>query len=85
MGYQFHRQVPMLSYVVDFYCHELMLAIEVDGLSHDSPEAKIYDLDRQGRLEANGVRFLRFRNEQIKRDINAVVDEIKAWITKQVG
>ncbi len=52
LGYQFHRQVPMLNYIVDFYCHELMLAIEVDGDSHSAVEAKAYDLKRQQRLEA---------------------------------
>ncbi len=35
LGVQFHRQVPMLDYIVDFYCHEIGLAIEVDGNSHD--------------------------------------------------
>ena len=35
MGVQFHRQVPLLEYIVDFYCHELQLAIEIDGVSHD--------------------------------------------------
>ncbi|WP_421805015.1 endonuclease domain-containing protein [Flagellimonas sp.] len=35
MGIQFHRQVPLLEYIVDFYCHELQLAIEIDGVSHD--------------------------------------------------
>lgn len=35
MGVQFHRRVPLLEYIVDFYCHELQLAIEIDGVSHD--------------------------------------------------
>lgn len=36
LGFEFHRQVPIKNYIVDFFCHELMLAIEVDGSSHDS-------------------------------------------------
>jgi very-short-patch-repair endonuclease len=80
MGYQFHRQVPMLNYIVDFYCHELMLAVEVDGESHASEEAKSYDLERQKRLEAYGVTFLRFDDLQLKMDINKVLEEIKGWI-----
>jgi len=75
----------MLSYVVDFYCHELMLAIEVDGSSYDSLEAQAYDLNRQIRLEDHRVEFLRFNDEEIKRNINVVVDEIKDWINKEVG
>jgi very-short-patch-repair endonuclease len=37
LGVQFHRQVPMDKFVVDFYCHEIMLAIEIDGITHDNP------------------------------------------------
>jgi very-short-patch-repair endonuclease len=80
MGYQFHRQVPMLDYIVDFYRHELMLVIEVDGDCHASEEAKSYDLDRQKRLEAYGVGFLRFDDARMKMDINKVLEEIKGWI-----
>jgi very-short-patch-repair endonuclease len=48
LGYEFHRQIPIDHFVVDFYCHELMLVIEVDGASHDSDDARAKDLDRQG-------------------------------------
>jgi len=80
MGYQFHRQVPMLDYIVDFYCHELMLAIEIDGDSHDSAHAQRYDKRRQIRLEEWGVRFLRIDDLRIKQDIVKVVEEIREWI-----
>ncbi|GAA4773763.1 MULTISPECIES: endonuclease domain-containing protein [Flavobacterium] len=56
--YQFHRQVPMLNYIVDFYCHELMLAIEINGDSHLYKYE--YDTLRQGELEKQGVQFLFF-------------------------
>lgn len=56
-GYEFHRQVPLDEYIVDFYCHELGLAIEIDGSSHDNKFD--YDLKRQRRLESLGVRFIR--------------------------
>ncbi len=69
-GVQFHRQVPMLDYIVDFYCHELMLAIEVDGLSH---EFKYFeDLNRQDQLENYGVSFLRFTDSEVKSDMFSV-------------
>jgi very-short-patch-repair endonuclease len=80
LGYQFHRQVPMLDYIADFYCHELMLAIEVDGDSHASAEAKEYDRRRQSRLEEWGVKFLRFNDSRMKMDILVVLEEIKEWI-----
>jgi very-short-patch-repair endonuclease len=78
LGYQFHRQVPMLNYIVDFYCHELQLAIEVDGDSHDEKEK--YDSLREQELKEYGVRFLRFIDIDVKRNIKYVVDEIYHWI-----
>ena len=85
LGFQFHRQVPLLNYIVDFYCHELQLAIEVDGAIHDSTEATIYDAKRQARLEAWGVKFLRFDDARIKGDIKKVIIEIRGWIEGNAG
>ncbi|MBJ7881514.1 endonuclease domain-containing protein [Gelidibacter salicanalis] len=70
-GVQFHRQVPMLDYSVDFYCHEIGLAIEIDGGSHD--HKFLYDAKRQGRLEKEGVRFVRFSDKDIKQDMMNVL------------
>lgn len=44
LGYEFHRQVPIDEYIVDFYCHELRLAVEIDDSSHDNKHE--YDLRR---------------------------------------
>ena len=71
LGYEFHRQVPIDEYIVDFYCHELRLAIEVDGSSHDNKYE--YDLRRQLKLESLGVRFIRFDDLDVKRNINDVL------------
>ena len=70
-GVQFHRQVPMLSYIVDFYCHEIGLAIEIDGSSHDFKY--FYDANRQGRLEKYGVQFLRFSDVEVKNNMFSVL------------
>ena len=70
LGVQFHRQVPMLEYIVDFYCHELMLAIEIDGDSHLYKYE--YDIKRQGELEKEGVVFLRFTDLDIKQNMFSV-------------
>ena len=70
LGVQFHRQVPMLDYIVDFYCHELMLAIEIDGDSHLYKYN--YDNKRQGDLEKEGVVFLRFTDIDVKRNMFSV-------------
>jgi len=70
----------MLDYITDFYCHKLHFAIEVDGKIHDHPEISINDMDRQQKLETLGVQFLRFKNQQIKHDIDFVIQEIEDWI-----
>jgi very-short-patch-repair endonuclease len=70
LGVQFHRQVPMLDYIVDFYCHELMLAIEIDGDSHLYKYN--YDNKRQGDLEKEGVVFLRFTDIDVKRNMFSI-------------
>ena len=61
----------MLSYIVDFYCHEIGLAIEIDGSSHD--HKFLYDAKRQGRLEAEGVQFIRFTDREVKKELFSVL------------
>ncbi len=70
LGVQFHRQVPLLNYIVDFYCHELMLAIEIDGDSHLYKYE--YDAKRQGELEKAGVVFIRFSDLDVKQNMFSV-------------
>ena len=71
LGVEFHRQVPIGDYIVDFYCHELMLAIEVDGTSHD--EKLEYDKLRQRKLERLGVIMIRFDNKHINKHMMEVL------------
>jgi len=70
-GVQFHRQVPLLDYIVDFYCHEIRLAIEIDGSSHNFNY--LNDAQRQGKLEEYDVQFLRFSNDEILNNIFSVI------------
>ncbi len=70
LGVQFHRQVPIKEYIVDFYCHELMLAIEIDGDSHLYKYD--YDQKRQGELELLGITFLRFSDFDVKQNMFSV-------------
>jgi very-short-patch-repair endonuclease len=74
-GYKFMRQKPIDNYIVDFFCKKLMLAIEIDGNSHDTK----MDLDkyRQERLEIMGIRFLRFTEQEVRKNMDAVIREIK--------
>ena len=79
-GYDFDRQRPIDNFIVDFYCKDLMLAIEIDGSSHDTEEAYKKDIERQTRLETFGVRFLRFDDREVKFDMMNVLREIDYWI-----
>ena len=79
-GYDFDRQKPIDNYIVDFFCNELMLAIEIDGSSHNFDESYQQDLTRQNILEDLGVSFLRFNDIDIKKDIGNVIRAIDGWI-----
>ena len=80
LGYDFHRQKPLGNYIVDFFCNELMLAIEIDGNSHHSEEAYKKDVLRQAELEKLGIKFLRFDDGSVKREIQMVLEVIESWI-----
>ncbi|WP_317046893.1 endonuclease domain-containing protein [Pontibacter virosus] len=77
-GLDFDRQKPLDNFIVDFYCKDLMLAIEIDGDSHDYA----YEVDkaRQEKLESLGVRFLRFEDIEVKQNISNVLREVEAWV-----
>jgi very-short-patch-repair endonuclease len=74
----FDRQRPILNYIVDFYCKDLMLAIEIDGSSHDNKVEE--DKIRQEELENAGVKFLRFSDKEIKRNMQNVLREIEIYV-----
>jgi very-short-patch-repair endonuclease len=80
LGYDFDRQKPIKNYVVDFFCKELSLAIEVDGYTHYYRYME--DLKRQKELEELGVNFLRFDDLEVKRNISNVLKVIEDWIKK---
>ena len=80
LGYDFHRQKPLDQFIVDFFCNELNLAIEIDGASHETNEAQEKDSARQKRLESLGVKFLRFKESDVREDMRTVLDTIEQWI-----
>jgi very-short-patch-repair endonuclease len=80
LGVGFHRQVPISHFIVDFYCHEIMLAIEVDGSIHNTIQQKAKDIERQYHLEQLGVRFIRINNADIKRNMDSVIRFLKSKI-----
>lgn len=73
VGFKFRRQYSVGSYVIDFYCPEMKLAIEVDGESHFHTSSLEYDKERQLFIESFGIRFLRFTNNEIYQNLNGVL------------
>ena len=77
-GYDFHRQKPIDNHNVDFFCNELMLAIEVDGPSHNDKTRM--DETRQNKIENLVISFLRFSEEYVLENSEGVWYSINAWI-----
>ncbi len=75
-GWKFRQQYSVGPYVLDFYCPQLKLALEIDGPTHEGDEAAAYDANRQAFIESYGICFLRFSNKQIYRQLDAVVESI---------
>jgi very-short-patch-repair endonuclease len=79
-GYTFNRQKPLNHYIVDFYCKPLNLVIEVDGGYHFEEEQKLKDKERQEALQEMGLNFLRFHDEEVKKDMDRVLRKITEHI-----
>lgn len=84
MGYTFNRQRPVLNYIADFMCKELNLIIEVDGYTHLLEDVIKNDVIRQKRLEEAGFRVIRFKDEEILKEINRVREVILITIEQQL-
>ena len=79
-GYTFLRQRPVLNYIVDFMYKELMLIIEVDGVTHETEEMGRKDKKRDQELEAIGFKVLRFSNWEVLHQITNVSEIIVKFI-----
>ena len=79
-GYDFHRQKPIDNFIVDFFCNKLMLAIEVDGYSHEFLEVYNKDIIKEKRLNELGIHVLRFSDYQVLKDMENVLLAIEGFI-----
>lgn len=75
VDYKFRRQYGIGKYIVEFYCHLLKLIIEVDGSDHDYRYDE--DMVRQAELERQGYKILRYKNQQVEKQLEYVVGDIK--------
>ena len=76
LGVKFRRQHSIGKYIVDFFCCELKLAIELDGNSHFSEQVQAYDHQRTRDLNKLGIKVLRFTNEEVNHSIETVLGRI---------
>ena len=81
MGFKFRRQHPIEPFVLDFYCHELRLAVELDGSQHTAQIGRANDRRRTAVLGARGIHVLRFTNLQVLQETQAVAETL--WQTCQ--
>lgn len=79
-GFDFHRQKPLDEYIVDFFCPDLKLVLEIDGSTHNTKLKE--DSRRQERLETLGFTVLRFLDRDVKMNLAGVLDSIENWISE---
>jgi very-short-patch-repair endonuclease len=79
-GYDFHRQKPIGNFIADLYCPELMLAIELDGITHESEAVRQKDQFKQASLQELGVTVLHFTDEEVFFDTDRVFKVLEDFI-----
>ncbi len=79
-GYDFHRQKPIDNYILDFFCNELMLGIEIDGYSHQIVEVYKKDVIKEEKIKSFGITLLRFADNQVFNDMDNVLRALESFI-----
>jgi very-short-patch-repair endonuclease len=79
-GSKFRRQYSVNQYIIDFYCPELKLAVEIDGDSHYGYLSQKYDEERQKYINSFSINFMRFANDEVYNNIDGVLQMIYDWI-----
>ncbi|HYG68462.1 MAG TPA: endonuclease domain-containing protein, partial [Anaeromyxobacteraceae bacterium] len=76
LGAKWRRQHPVGPYVLDVFCAEARVAVELDGDSHYVGDGPVRDVERDAYLAARGIRVLRFTNDQVFRELDAVLERV---------
>ena len=84
-GIKFYRQHPICGYVIDFYCKKARLGIELDGAGHLNAEQKEHDQLRTTELEDYGIMILRFWNQQVKDEVEKVLDCVENTVINRMN
>ena len=82
-GFKFRRQHGIGPFVLDFYCSEAKLAVELNGSVHDNPARAEYDGERQEYLAALGLRVVRFSNGEVLREPNRIAESLMMILSQE--
>nr|MBK9651550.1 endonuclease domain-containing protein [Bacteroidota bacterium] len=82
-GFKFRRQHPISNFILDFYCHQLKLGIEIDGDIHSETMQAEYDIERTKKLDELKIEVIRFANEEVLNEISNVLNTIEFEIKKR--
>lgn len=82
-GFDFHRQRPIDNFIVDFFCQELYLGIELDGYSHLLDSSINRDIRKEKRLNELGVTLIRFWDEEVFNDLDNVLRVIEISVLER--
>ena len=81
---RFRRQVVIGNYIVDFYCHQAKLVVELDGSQHYSPDGQLSDENRTAYLRSLGLYVLRFSNLDINENLSGVCQKIEQIVAMRI-
>jgi very-short-patch-repair endonuclease len=81
-GYRFRRQHPLSDFIVDFFCYEAMIVLEIDGSVHDEITQQERDEQRTLIFKNLGIREIRFTNEEVINQTDQVIKKIEAELFK---
>jgi very-short-patch-repair endonuclease len=84
-GFKFRRQHPVAPYVLDFYCAELSLAVELDGGGHLEPQQRLHDQARTAFLGQRGILVKRVTNYEVLVQTEALMDHLWILLTERAG
>ncbi len=82
LGFKFRRQHPYGLYILDFYCHAAKLVIEVDGPIHEKIEVREKDIERQQNIESDGLKVIRFSNDNVERNFGEVISILEELLKR---
>lgn len=85
LGFKFTRQYSVGPYILDFYCPQFRLAIELDGGVHNTEESKTYDKERDEYLKNHDIVTIRFWNSEVSRNLEKVVETITKSLEERSG